>query len=74
VAASLSPGSFEQFYRVSVGVFDLNLLSARADFHLVSEAHALRFEVGNARRQVLDEENYAIPTSRLLPTSIGHRP
>jgi len=65
---------FEQLNRIAVGIFNLNLFAARADFHFISKTHACIFQVGNAHRQISYLKNHAVPSTRLLLTAIRHCP
>src|SRR5262245_37458789 len=52
---------FEQLDGVAVGIFRLNLLAARTDFHLITKAHSLMLEFGNTGGQVLHLEDHPVP-------------
>src|SRR5215467_13697117 len=64
----------EQLSRIAVGIFDLNLLPTRADFHFISKTHACLFQISNTRRQILHLKHQTVPSARLLLTAIGHGP
>src|SRR5215831_10251680 len=64
----------EQFNRIAVGIFNLNLFAARAHLHFISETQTRVFQLSNARRQILHLKKHTVPSAGLLLTAIGHWP
>jgi len=64
----------EELNRIAVGIFNLNLLATRADFHFISKTHACILQVSNVRRQILYLKKHTVPSAWLLLTAIGHWP
>ena len=61
----------EQLNRIAVGIFNLNLFAARADFHLISKTHASFSQISNPRRRILHLKKHTVPSAGLLLTTIG---
>src|SRR4051812_828310 len=59
------PSRLEQFDRIAVGIFNLNLFAARADLHLISKTLARIFQLSDARWQVLHLKENAVPSAGL---------
>src|SRR5262245_22421906 len=73
-----SPGlmasGFEQFDRIAVRIFDLNLFAARTDLHFIPKTQAGLFQVINVRSQTLNLKKHTVPSAGLLWTAVRHRP
>src|SRR6185436_11853228 len=54
-------GRLEQFHRIAVGVFDLDLAAARSGLHVVSKMNARRLQLLDPCRQVAHLKNEPIP-------------
>jgi hypothetical protein len=67
-------GRLEQFNRIAVWIFDLNLFAARTDFHLIAEACSSVLEFTDEGRQFLHVKDDTIPPTRLLLAAIGQIP
>lgn len=65
-------GGLEQLNRIAVGIFNLNLSSAGAHLHFISEAQTRLSQAGNERRQVPHLKKHTVPSAGLLFTAIGH--
>ena len=72
VFLALSSG-LEQLDWISVGIFDLYLLAAWTDLHLIAETNACFRERRDERREVLDAQDHAVPSARFLRPPVGHR-
>jgi hypothetical protein len=64
---------FEEFDRIAVGVFQLDLATERADLHLVAEAQSRLAKSSDERRKVDDLEHDSVPAAGLLRLAAGHR-
>src|SRR5262245_34205811 len=67
------PGWLEQFDRVAVGIFNLDLSATGSRFHLVAEMDPGLLERGDAGWQVGNFQHHPIPSSRLLCLTSRHR-
>jgi hypothetical protein len=63
----------EELNRIPVGIFHLNLLATWADFHLIAESDTGVLQQLNARGEIFDAEDDAVPSARFLSTTVGHR-
>src|SRR5262245_2149565 len=64
---------FEQFERVAVRIFDLNLSSAWTHFHVVSEGDAGSLQRGDAGREIGNAQHDTIPSAGFLTLTVRHR-
>src|SRR5947208_14681534 len=64
----------EQLDRIAVGILQLDLFPARADFHLIAKLQSSFSQLGNAGGQVPHLQDNPIPSARLLWTTVGHEP
>src|SRR5882757_9718977 len=58
---------------IAVGIEDLDLLTAGADFDVVSKRSANATQAADQRLEVVDVEHGPVPAARLLATAVGHR-
>src|SRR5688572_17921448 len=63
----------QQFDWVAVRIFQLDLLSARTRLHFISEVKTGLFQAFNPSRQVINLQNYSVPSAGLLVSTVGHR-
>src|SRR6185312_2235422 len=63
---------FKQLNRIAVWILQLDLLAARTGLHLVPEMQPSLFQRFNSSGQVFDLQNYSIPSTRLLLTTVRH--
>jgi hypothetical protein len=63
----------EELNRIPVGIFHLDLLPKWADFHLIAESDTSVLQQLNARGEIFDTQDDAIPSTRFLSTTAGHR-
>ena len=62
----LTARGLEQLDRIAVGVFDLDLPSARADLHLIAKARSTFSELRDVGGKIIHVEDHAIPAAGLL--------
>src|SRR6478672_9876575 len=60
----------EQLDRVPIGVLDLDLFATGPRLHLVAETNAGVLEPRDAGRKIRHAKHHAVPTARLLPTTV----
>src|SRR5258705_13192912 len=65
--------SLEQLDRIAVGIFQLDLLASRTYLQLIPKMQSSLFQHFNSSGQVFDLQNYPIPSTRPLLTTIRHR-
>ena len=63
---------FEKLNRITVGVFQLDLFTARTYFHVVAEIQAQFFERLNALWEIHYLKNHPIPSAGLLDAAVRH--
>ena len=61
----------EQLDRVPIWVLDLDLFATGPGLHLVAETDAGLLERRDAGRKIRHAKHHAVPTARLLSTTIG---
>jgi hypothetical protein len=64
----------EELDWIAVRILDLNLSAGRTAFHLIAELHSGLLQRLDRPFDVIHAQNDAIPTARVLATTIGHRP
>jgi hypothetical protein len=61
----------EQFDRIAVGIFDLDLSAGGTSLHLIAKLHARVLKHVDLYRQIRDVQNNSIPSARLLGFAAG---
>src|SRR5262249_6275569 len=64
----------EQLDRISVRIFDLNLLAAWSCLHPIAKLQSRRFQLVDPGRKVVHAQDHAVPPARLLGPAIRHWP
>ena len=63
----------EEFDRIAVGVFDLDLSADGTRLHLIAKLHARVLQRVDLRRQIRDSQDHSIPSARPLGFTAGQR-
>ena len=69
-----APRRLEEFDWVSIGIEQLDLLTAGTSDDVASEGDTRPAKCGDDRCEIVDGEHQSIPTARLLLLTVGHRP
>src|SRR5262245_22931367 len=63
----------EQFNRIPIGIFQLDLFAARTDLHLVAEVEPGVLQIFNTGREIRHAKHDAVPPTGFLVTAGRHR-